>query len=120
MRLKHPRIEDKAHLRFIRELRCCICQRPGCDPCHIRFSDARVAKFNAGVGAKPHDRWTVPMCRQHHDEQHSMNERQFWLGYGIDPIFLSMALHDNSGDHEAGEQIVACATHKFEAAREFA
>ena len=45
-----------------------------------------------------------------------MNEQEFYMRHGIDPIFLAMALHDNSGDHEAGEQIVACATHKFEAA----
>jgi hypothetical protein len=118
MMLKHPRIEDKPHLQFIRGLRCCICQHPGVDACHIRFSDASVAKFNAGVGAKPDDLWTVPMCRKHHDEQHSMNEREFYVRHGIDPLRLALALHRVSGDHEAGEQIVACATHKFE--REFA
>lgn len=118
MMLKHTRQRDEAHLDFIRGLRCCICQHPGVDACHIRFSDASVAKFNAGVGAKPDDLWTVPMCRKHHDEQHSMNEREFYLRYGIDPLRLALALHRVSGDHDAGEQIVACATHKFE--REFA
>lgn len=116
MRFRQPRIEDKPHLQFIGALRCCICQRPGVDACHIRFSDARVAKVNPGVSAKPDDAWTVPMCRTHHDEQHSMNEQEFWRGHGIDPIFLAMALARVSGDHEAGEQIVACATHKFECA----
>jgi hypothetical protein len=117
MRFKHKRIEDKAHLQFIRELRCCICQLPGVDPAHIRFSDARVAKANPGVGQKPDDAWTTPLCRKHHDEQHNYgDELGWWQKQGIDPILLSMALYRVSGDHEAGEQIVACATHKFECA----
>lgn len=114
---RQPRKTDPKHLKFVRQRRCCVClDNTGSDPAHIRFSDARVAKVNAGVGAKPDDRWVTPLCRKHHDEQHSMNERAFWLKYGIDPIFLALALYSVSGDHEAGEQIVACATHKFESA----
>lgn len=118
---RRPRKKDEIYLSFLRALRCCVClNNTGSDPAHIRFSDARVAKINAGVGAKPDDRWAVPLCRRCHDEQHSMNERAFWLKYGIDPIFLAMALYSQRGDHEAGEQIVACATHKFEQQRECA
>jgi hypothetical protein len=116
MRLKRPREKDERHCDFIRSLRCVVCQDNTTVECaHIRFSDARVAKVNPG-SHRPHDRWTLPVCGKHHREQHTMEERAFWIRYGIDPIFVALALYSVSGDHEAGEQIVACATHKFEAA----
>jgi hypothetical protein len=120
MMLKHPRVKDEGHLNFIRSLRCCVClNNIQTEAAHVRFSDPRVAKVNAGVGAKPSDRWALPLCSRDHRDQHDNgDERDWWVSKGIDPIFLAMALYSVSGDHEAGEQIVACATHKFE--REFA
>jgi hypothetical protein len=104
---KDPRIEEPEHLAFIRELPCCVCGTNVCvDAAHVRMSDARVAKNNPGVGQKPHDRWTVPLCRTHHNEQHLGNELWFWKEKGIDVIFLAMALHDNTGDHLRCEQII--------------
>lgn len=115
MRLKDPRQHDEAHLDFIRSLPCCICLNPiETQAAHLRFSDARVAKPNAGVGQKPHDRWTVPLCGREHTEQHEAgDERSWWASKGIDPIFLALALYSVSGDYERGTIIVANATRKF-------
>ena len=108
MNQRRPRQHDKAHLDFIRQLPCCVCGDPiHTQAAHIRYSDARVGKVNAGVGAKPHDRFTVPLCNIHHDQQHNMgNERRFWELYKIDPILIALALYSISGDMEEAERII--------------
>lgn len=111
MTLKSPRQHNERHLDFIRSLPCVCCMNNiETEAAHIRFSDARAAKDNAGVGAKPDDSWTVPLCGDHHRIQHHMgSEKRFWAQYGIDPIFLAMALYRVSGDHERGLKVIqAC------------
>ena len=115
--MRQTRQHDEKHLTFIRSLCCIVCMDDvTVEAAHVRFSDARAAKKNSGVGAKPDDRWTVPLCGQHHRMQHSQGERGFWKAAGIDPIFVALALYSVSGDQERGNQIVSSATHKFEAA----
>lgn len=95
------------HLNFIRSLPCAICGNPiQTEAAHIRFGDARAAKPITDMGTKSGDEWTVPLCNEHHAEQHKFGERKWWNGVGRDPIFLAMALHRVSGDHEAGCKIV--------------
>jgi len=107
MRQRDPRKHDDRHLAFIRQLPCLVCMdNTSTEAAHIRFSDERAAKINPGVGQKPHDHWTVPLCGRHHREQHTMNEEKFWGTEGIDPLFVAMALYLNSGDAEAGETII--------------
>ena len=108
---KDPRKFIESHLGFLRQLPCCI---PSCgnnietQAAHLRFSDARVAKVNAGVGQKPHDFWCVPLCGKHHDEQHRAgDERTWWASKGIDPIFLSMALYVHGGDHDRAMTVLS-------------
>lgn len=106
---KNPRVKNDAHLAFIRTLPCVCClNNIETQAAHIRFSDARVCKDNAGIGAKPSDCWTVPLCGTHHTQQHNVgDERAFWESYGIDPINLAMALYCNSGNYDAGTRLVA-------------
>lgn len=95
------------HENFIRQLPCLVCGDDVTVECaHIRFADPRVAKIAAGMGKKPSSEWTIPLCGNHHREQHKVGEFKFWEGVGIDPIFVAMALYLVSGDHEAGEQII--------------
>jgi hypothetical protein len=104
---KHPRIHNEAHLDFIRSLPCLITgENTSVEACHVRFSDARVDKQNAGVGAKPSDIWTVPLCGAQHRRQHTMSEVRFWKEVGIDPIFYALALWAVSGDYERGCRII--------------
>lgn len=108
MKFRDPRKHDEKHLAFIRQLPCLVCgNNIETQAAHIRFSDIRAAKVNPGVGQKPHDFWCVPLCGRCHSEQHEMgNEAAFWDQAMIDPLFVSMALYLNSGDHEAGETII--------------
>ena len=76
----------------------------------MRFTDPRIDKNNAGVGAKPDDIFVVPLSGEMHRLQHATgDERKFWRGYGIDPIFYALALYAFSGDYQKGCRIVACA-----------
>jgi hypothetical protein len=91
-RQREPRIKDERHLNFVRSLPCCVCGGIDVDAAHIRTGEISLGKRPTGGAEKPSDKWTVPLCRGHHDEQHSMNEMVFWKKYGIDPFMLAMTL----------------------------
>lgn len=87
---RQPRERDEHYLAWLRTQPCAICGKTPSDPAHLRFSSIGDGKRETGAGEKSSDHWAVPLCRAHHNEQHSMNEREFWASYGIDPIALSM------------------------------
>jgi hypothetical protein len=94
LRQREPREVDEAFLAHVRTLPCTICRRPGCDAAHIRAAAPQYGKRYTGKGEKPSDKWAVPLCRDHHREQHGKNELSFWLRYGIaDPFALAIALY---------------------------
>lgn len=104
---KRPRERDNNHLAFIRSLRCCICGAQGPDPAHIRSANAIYGKRETGGQEKASDKWTVPLCRAHHDEQHQAgNELIWWAGKQIDPFGLALALYAASGDDEIADGIL--------------
>lgn len=84
------RDRDKGFLAYLRRQPCeagprfgpVVCLGP-IDPAHIRFNDG-PERQNPGGGRKNHDRHCNPLCRAHHDQQHSMNEREFWDRLGKD------------------------------------
>lgn len=107
MIVKSPRRRDEKHLAFLRTLRCLVClDNTSVEAAHLRYSDIRAAKFNPGVGQKPHDYWTVPLCSRCHREQHEQKEEMFWDHAMIDPLFVAMALYLNTGDASAAETII--------------
>lgn len=101
------RDKSAKHLDFIRSLPCAVCgDNVSTEAAHVRFSDPRAAKPITGMGTKPDDCWTVPLCNKHHSEQHSFGEAKWWRAIERDPVFLAMALHRVSGNHNAGEHII--------------
>lgn len=109
---KRPRVEDGAHLRFVRSLPCIICGKPGpSHAAHVRFGSLPHGKRDTGAGEKPSDKWTLPLCVEHHvdgtDSQHASGERKWWRGKGIDPLCVAALLYCASGDETAGREIVA-------------
>lgn len=110
MRQRQPRIHRADHLAFVRTLPCLVCADDiSTEACHIRFPDRRVDKRPVGNSEKPDDMWVLPMCGECHRRQHSLNERAFWRGVGIDPILYALRLFSVSGDHEQGCRIIAAA-----------
>lgn len=107
MIFKRPRVKNGKHLDFVRQLPCLICQNDiETQACHVRSGELSIGKWPTGGAEKPSDCWVVPLCGKHHDEQHSMNEVEFWREQGINPLQVAAYLYASSGDHVAGESII--------------
>ena len=107
MNFKRPRVKNDRHLEFVRQLPCCVCLNPiQTEAAHIRMACMALGKRSTGKQEKPSDCWTVPLCHEHHAEQHTMSEADFWTAQGIDPFIIAMALYCVSGDFVSGESII--------------
>lgn len=107
-----PRVKDRGHLDFVKGLSCicCLVQGrviPADDPMHLRSGSEMHGKEPEGGGRTASDRWTVPGCRHHHDQQHAMgSERNFWAMFGIDPFLLALVLWSVSGNDFAAINVL--------------
>lgn len=96
------RQEDPEHLDLVRDLPCLA---TGALPtasrrneaAHVRYSSATFGKSNPGGGAKPDDRWTVPLAPHVHqgtrDAQHANGEEWWWEERGINPLRIADQLY---------------------------
>ena len=96
------RERDPAHLDKVRRLPCLVCRAPGpSQAAHVRYGDSAHGKPPTGLGAKPSDKWTVPLCARCHqdgpDAQHKSGERAWWARRWIDPVAVAKALHAAGG-----------------------
>ena len=74
-------LKSPKHLKFIRGLPCLSCGRiPPSEAAHIRFGSGNN---KGGMGMKPSDNRTVPLCDQCHTKQHQIGETVFWERLGI-------------------------------------
>ena len=106
MMQRRPRRRDEFHLKWLRERPCVICATTPVDAAHIKMADARICKpLSSNIGAKADDRFTLPLCRRHHLEQHDMPEREFYEKHRLDAVLLALALYSISGDGEAGDHL---------------
>lgn len=93
----------------IRALPCLSCGRVPSECAHIRFSDFKAGKVNPGLGAKPEDRWCVPLCSVCHrgrGGQHTRGERQWWDDKKIDPHAIARDLWDARDDYELQLKVI--------------
>ncbi|MHA6684446.1 hypothetical protein [Mesorhizobium sp. A556] len=100
------RIEDTAHLAFIRKLPSAVSGAYGCQACHIRAGSAVHRKKWTGGQQKPDDCWTLPLTSDEHRDQHSGAELEFWKHHGIDPFGLAADLYSVTGDIEAATALI--------------
>lgn len=104
---KRPRDESRDHLAFIRKLPCAACgDRRSVDAAHVRMASIVHGKRETGKGEKPDDKWAVPLCRSHHNEQHDIGEQPFWSALNIDPCNLALSLWACTGDDDMAETII--------------
>lgn len=91
-RKAESRLRFPGHRQWVRRFLCAV---EGCNglpiiAAHVRLGIPKEDK--GGTGMKPHDRWCVPLCDAHHDEQHSIGEATFARKYGLDLIALAEQL----------------------------
>lgn len=92
--MRQPRQKDEKHLAYIRGLSCCICgDNTSTEAAHIRYACEEVGKRGTGLGERPDDKWSTPLCGAHHRQQHILGERVFWALHKLDPIKIAMELH---------------------------
>jgi ERF superfamily len=84
---KPVRARNKAHLIFVAAQPCLICQRSPCDAHHLKFAQPRA------LGRKVSDEFTVPLCREHHQQLHGHgNEAAWWANLKIAPLEIAKEL----------------------------
>lgn len=105
--IRRPRHHDEKYLAWIRELPCLCCgDNTATEAAHVRMPDIRADKRQVGLGEKPDDIWTLPLCSVCHRRQHEIGERRFW-DFGVtDPIFICLALRNVYPDAESAGRII--------------
>lgn len=84
--------ECPAHRAWIRGFACSV---PNCQGGPIECAHVRRGT-DGGIGIKPSDRWTIPLCAAHHREQHQIGEGAFEKRHGIDMKKIAAALFARS------------------------
>ncbi len=85
------RHRDKDHLRFVSSQPCLVCRQLPSDAHHLRFAQPRA------LGLKVSDEFTVPLCRDHHQQlHHAGNEVGWWHDLGIKPLPIAKDLWSQS------------------------
>ena len=106
--MRQPRQKNEAHCNFIRQLPCLCCgNNIQTEAAHVRFAERLVCKRQTGMQERPDDAFVVPLCGRCHQEQHKMNEREFWKRKGIDVIKACLALWYWTGDADACAVVIA-------------
>lgn len=89
---------DRKHLAFVRSLVCCVCLKTDTiEACHIRKGLPNHLK--GGIGLKPPDCVTIPMCHYHHSFNHSKGDISFWGDMQL-PINLAAYLWEIRFDRD--------------------
>src|SRR3546814_4861401 len=52
--------------RSIRDLPCLVCGTAPVEAAHIRSGSLQFAKRPTGGAEKPSDKWSLPLCAEHH------------------------------------------------------
>jgi hypothetical protein len=86
--LRKPiRRRNKAHRMFVAAQPCLVCQRSPCDAHHLKFAQPRT------LGRKVSDEFTMPLCRDHHQElRRHGNEIAWWANVNLAPLEVARSL----------------------------
>jgi hypothetical protein len=89
-----PQIRSAGHLKWIRGHQCAVCgEFPSGYP--IEAAHVRTGT-DGGMGVKPSDCWTLPLCSHHHRDQHLIGEAEFESIFKIDMKSIARALWSKS------------------------
>lgn len=99
-------VKDKPYLEWLHELPCIVTGKTPVEAAHISYAAPEYGKLGRAKSQKESDRWAVPLHKDEHDRQHSMNERKYWRSVGIDPCSVALSLHAAFPDTERGLLII--------------
>lgn len=89
---KNPPVRDHDYLEFMRSLNCSYSGKYG--PCGGEIVAAHIRMGGgAGMGMKPSDNRTIPLCHSCHSLQHQRGEMWFHGQYFQDACRLSADLY---------------------------
>jgi hypothetical protein len=84
--VKQTAKKEPSYTKFIHQLPCIITRRHfDVEGCHVSFPNRDYGHYGRARQSKAGDRWTLPMIKSLHDEQHTMDEAAFWRGQRINP-----------------------------------
>lgn len=94
-----------SHRKWIRGFGCSV---PGCatypvECAHVQASSEVPEEERGGTGYKPHDKWTYPLCRDHHEEAHRTGHNVMDEKYGLDRAEIARTLYKISPHRHAWE-----------------
>jgi len=74
-------IRSPSFLKFVRGYNC-ACVETDPTGCGGKIEAAHVRRgTDGGIGLKPSDRYAIPLCSEHHAEQHRIGEQSFEAKY---------------------------------------
>lgn len=95
------------HLELIRQCDCSVCNdRHRVEAHHLKHGPAGKER---GVYLKATDRWSIPLCRFHHNEVERVGSRRehlFFYHFGVASLDLARALWAATGDGNQMQSIV--------------
>lgn len=95
--------EYPGHRKWVRTFSCSV---PGCMEGPIESAHVRrgvPAAEAGGTGLKPHDKWCISLCAEHHREQHAIGEASFAAKYHVDLIARARAFQRASPHRQKWE-----------------
>ena len=107
---KQKREREPDYLALVRRCPCLACDAdPAGEAAHVRMANSGSQKPITGIGIRPDDCWTLPLCPTCHDEQHALGEETFWgvWNLGVNPVEAATLLyHARKGGIEAMRAII--------------
>lgn len=89
---EETKVRSPAHLKHVRSFVCCAFGRSGHE-CGGRMECHHVHEnTDGGIGTKPSDEFTVPLCATHHRLLHDHGETAFQAKYGVDLLAIAARL----------------------------
>jgi hypothetical protein len=112
---RSPRQKDAGYLEMIRQLPCVSCRMDPCgEAAHIRMARAAAGWGKVGLGEKPDDVRSLPLCPECHrngnNSLHVVGEQPFFDALGIDPVPICQALQRLAPNVEGMRAAVFAAT----------
>lgn len=91
---KTDRLRSQKRMQAARDLGCAICKNPIADAHHLR-----TIGHTRAMSLKNGDDFTIPLCREHHDELHNFGDEELFLAlHGVDAALILRQLNGGEDD----------------------